>query len=794
MKRFFNSLVSKTLFILFLSSSVFVGVVFFSANYFFSNGYISMIEEDIDSIQANINPMISLNLSYGFDSSIDEIANTQLKNKKILLIKIDSNILKKTMLFSNTNKTIKELKKEKNYFSTTDLIDPATSKKLGKLTLVYSNKSYKTFMNNFYKYLTLGCILFVLSIFAVGALLYNTLRNLTSLASSFEKFNPKNPKIMDMDIKTNDEIGIITKAANILLNNLSKYLKSIQKLNETILEKEAHLKQAQRIANIGSWEYDVVNDRLQLSDEIYRILKTNLKIKINWDDFLSLIIKQDYNHILQSINKAIQNGSTFDLTYTIKTTDGSLIDIRTRGKVRKKQNSSIKITAVSMDITQENKNKQTIEKLAFYDPLTSLPNRTLLKNRVHKALQSAKRENTKLALMFLDLDHFKLINDTLGHDTGDKLLIYIANLLKSQLRESDTASRIGGDEFVILVPKVDSLNSIHKIANKCLEALRGQHTIDEHKLYLTTSIGIATYPDNGKDLDTLMTNADTAMYDAKNNGRNNYKFFSKNMTNFISQHLETEQDLRVAIENKNELEIYYQPKIDTTNNQISGAEALIRWNHPIKGLIFPDEFIHIAENTGLIIEMGNWIIEKCISDISIWNNNGINNLKIAINLSAKQFQNDNLINHISSMINKYNITPKQLEFEITETLSMANIDATLRILSDLKNIGVSIAIDDFGTGYSSLSYLKKFPINTLKIDKSFVMDMVDDDEDGIIVKTVISMAHSLGFQTVAEGVETKQHVEALKELKCDQLQGYYYSKAIQKDKFINYIKDNIANN
>ncbi len=794
MKTFFNSLLSKTLFILFLSSSIFIGMVFFSANYFFSNGYISMIKEDIASVQANINPMIALNLSYGFDNSIDDIAQTQLKNKKILVLKIDSKLLKKTKFFSNTNKTIKELKKEKNYFSTTDLIDPATSKKIGTITLIYSNKSYKTFMNNFYKYLFIGGIIFILSLFIVGSLLYNTLKNLTSLASSFEKFNPRNPQIIDIDIKSNDEVGIITKSANILLNNLSKYLKSIQKLNETVLEKEAHLKQAQRIANIGSWEYDVVNDKLQLSDEIYRILKTNLKIKINWDDFLSLIIKRDYNNILQSINKAVQNGSTFDLTYTIKTTNGSLIDIRTRGKVRKKQNNSIKIIAVSMDITQENKNKQTIEKLAFYDPLTSLPNRTLLKNRIHKALQNAKREKTKLALMFLDLDHFKLINDTLGHDTGDKLLIYIAGLLKNQLRESDTASRIGGDEFVILVPKVDSLNSIHKIANKCLEALRGQHTIDEHKLYLTTSIGIATYPDNGKDLDTLMTNADTAMYDAKNNGRNNYKFFSKNMTNFISQHLETEQDLRLAIKNKKELEIYYQPKIDTFNNTISGAEALIRWNHPTKGLIFPDEFIHIAESTGLIIEIGNWIIEKCMLDISTWNKNGISGVKIAINLSAKQFQNDNLINHISSMIKKYNIDPKELEFEITETLSMANIDATLTILSELKKIGVSIAIDDFGTGYSSLSYLKKFPINTLKVDKSFVMEMVDDDEDSVIVKTIISMAHSLGFQTVAEGVETKEHVEALKELKCDQLQGYFYSKAIQKNEFVKYIRSNIADN
>jgi len=278
------------------------------------------------------------------------------------------------------------------------------------------------------------------------------------------------------------------------------------------------------------------------------------------------------------------------------------------------------------------------------------------------------------------------------------------------------------------------------------------------------------------------------MYDAKNDGKNNYKFFSKSMTNFISKHLQMEQDLRQAIKNKNELEIYYQPKIDSKHNIISGAEALIRWNHPTKGLVFPDEFIPIAESTGLIVEMGDWIIEKCISDITTFNKSSSKDLKIAINLSAKQFQDHKLTEYITAMIKKYNVDPKQLEFEITETLSMANIDVTLRILSQLKEIGVSIAIDDFGTGYSSLSYLKKFPINTLKIDKEFVMDMVEDEEEKIIVKTIITMAHSLGFQTVAEGVETQQHVIALRDLKCDQLQGYYYSKAIRKNEFIDYIE------
>ncbi len=789
MKTFFNSLVVKTLFILLFSSSVFIGIVFFSANYFFSKGYISIIQEGIKSIESNINPVIALNLSYGLNESVHEIALNQMKNKKVLFIKIDSVKLKQPMIFSNTKKGLPELRKERHFFSTTDLIDPATFVKLGEMTIVYSNSSYKMFMDKFYHWLMIGGIVFILSILVVGILLYRTLKNLRTLALFFEKFDPKNPQTIPFEVATNDETAIIARSANVLLENLENYINSIHKLNETVSEKEAHLKQAQRIANIGSWEYDVVNKTLRLSDEIYRILRLSPKLKITWDEFLSLIIDQDYERVNHILKEAIKNGSTFDLTYKMKVSDGSVIDVKTKGKVRKKQNGSVKIIATSMDITQENKNKQIIEKLAYYDPLTSLPNRVLLKNRIYKILQVAKRTHKKFAIMFLDLDHFKLINDTLGHDTGDRLLIYIANLLRSQLRESDTVSRIGGDEFVILIPEFDNVDDIRYIANKCLEALRGEHIVDNHQFYITTSIGIAIYPDNGTDLDTLMTNADIAMYDAKNDGKNNYKFFSRSMTNFISKELEVEQDLRLAIKNKDQFEIYYQPKIDTYTNTISGVEALVRWNHPKKGLVFPDEFIDVAESTGLIIDIGNWIIEKCIADLLEFGRSVNRDFKVAINLSAKQFQDDKLIDFIASVIQKYNIDPKRLEFEITETLSMANIDVTLRVLSRLKSLGVSIVIDDFGTGYSSLAYLKKFPVDILKIDKAFVIDMIDDEDDKMIVKTVISMAHSLGFQTVAEGVETEKHVQILKELECDQLQGYYYSKAITKDQFIEYLKN-----
>ncbi|MDA3908350.1 MAG: EAL domain-containing protein [Sulfurimonas sp.] len=447
-----------------------------------------------------------------------------------------------------------------------------------------------------------------------------------------------------------------------------------------------------------------------------------------------------------------------------------------------------------MDITNDIKNKKTIEKLAYYDSLTGLANRTLLRDRMNKAIQSAKREKTKLAIIFLDLDHFKLINDTLGHSVGDDLLIHIAEILKVHIRESDTLARLGGDEFVILLPSVKSNIDAQNVASKIQQTLQSKHDIGNHQLYITSSIGVSLYPNHGEDAEELIRNADTAMYEAKNSGRNNYKIYSKSMGNYIDQQMHLEKDLIQAVKNKTGIEVFYQPKIDSISSFISGAEALVRWRHPTNGMIFPDQFIHIAESTGLMIELGNIIIEESIFQVQEWNKLGLVGLKIAINLSARQFQGSNLVTFISSMLLNYQVSPSQVEFEITETLSMTNMTNTLRILTELKAIGVSIAIDDFGTGHSSLAYLKKFPVNTLKIDRSFVMDIIENDEDKTIVQTIISMAHSLGLNTVAEGVETLEHVELLQSMDCDQLQGYYFSKAIPKDEFTKFIQNYIPNN
>ena len=784
-----NSILFKAMSIILISFSIIALFIILSAKHTFQEGYINVIEEKISIIQKSISPSIALNISYGFEKAIVEITQETLNNPDVLLINIKSLQLTNPITYSENNKTISDFIKTNEFISTSNLVDPITLEKIGEVKLVYSNNSYENYMSRFYTWLSVGITLLILSMVILLLYFYSSLKRLGVLENVLKNFNPKRPKHLLVDNNSKDEISSIIKSTNIMIDNIIKYITYSKELNKNISEQQKHLKDAQRIAHVGSWEYNLITQELNLSDEMYRMLKMKKATTINWNNFLDFITQKDKSYIKNIFDNAIKSGSTFNVKYTLDLDNGEYIDIHTIGKVRKKSDGSVKITSVSRDITQDTKNKKTIEKLAYYDALTNLPNRALLKDRLHKALQNAYREKEKVALIFLDLDHFKLINDTLGHSSGDELLIYVSKILKQQLREADTLSRLGGDEFVALLPNVKNTEDAEYIANKLLEALRGKHNIGSHQLYITTSIGISIYPDNSKDMDELITNADTAMYDAKEDGRNNYKLYSKNMGNHISKQMSIEQDLRVAINNESELEIYYQPKIDSRENFICGAEALIRWNHPTKGLLFPDTFIKVAESTGMILEMGNWIITQSIFQIQEWNKMGLVGLKVAINLSPRQFQDKDLVPLISSLIKKYHINPNQLEFEVTETMSMTNIEATLRILHELIELGVSVAIDDFGTGYSSLSYLKKFPVNTLKIDKSFVIDMQENDEDRIIVETIISMAHTLGFKTVAEGVETEEHVKLLKDMGCDQLQGYHYSRPIPKDQFTKFLED-----
>ncbi|MDD5613004.1 MAG: EAL domain-containing protein [Gallionella sp.] len=442
--------------------------------------------------------------------------------------------------------------------------------------------------------------------------------------------------------------------------------------------------------------------------------------------------------------------------------------------------------AVKTDITEAKRTEARIERLAHFDQLTDLPNRTLLNERFKLALSQTQRNNQQLALMFLDLDRFKNINDTLGHDVGDKLLLEVAARIKAVLREEDTVSRLGGDEFVLLFPNTDAHGAAH-VAGKLLIAVSQPCVIEYHELTSTPSIGIAIYPDDGKDLETLSKNADAAMYRVKQEGRNNFRFFTPEMQAYSVRNLQVVNALRNAL-NKNELFLHYQPQISIQDGQVIGAEALLRWQHPEWGMISPAEFIPIAEDSGQIIPIGEWVLRTAVRQLKTWLAAGLPQLVMAVNLSAVQFHQSNIVELVTGILDEAGLPHHLLELELTEAVAMHKPEAAIAVMDKLHESGIRLSIDDFGTGYSSLSYLKKFKLYKLKIDQSFVRDLTDDPEDKAIVGAIISMAGSLGIHTIAEGVETSGQLSYLRLQGCDEVQGYYFSKPLPPVQFEAFVR------
>jgi diguanylate cyclase (GGDEF)-like protein len=418
-----------------------------------------------------------------------------------------------------------------------------------------------------------------------------------------------------------------------------------------------------------------------------------------------------------------------------------------------------------------------IEHLAYHDALTGLPNRPLFIDRLIVALAQANRGTQKLAVFFLDLDRFKDINDSLGHSVGDTLLKAVAERVRRCVREGDTVARFGGDEFTLLVPRIDNVEDAAKIAQKIIETLKIPFFIHDRELFVTTSIGISIFPGDGHDPETLVRNADAAMYRAKDQGRDNYQLYAPAMNERALERLALENMLRKALAN-HELVLFYQPLVDLSTRRIVGAEALIRWQHPELGLLSPAHFISVAELSGLIIPIGEWVLRTACRQLKVWQRKFDPELSISINLSARQFQQPDLVGQIRSAIVETGVNAGSVELEITESNAMQNAENTIYSLRELKTLGVRIAMDDFGTGYSSLNYLKRFPIDTLKLDQSFVRDIRTDSSDAAIVSAVISMAHSLHLSVVAEGVETEEQLAFLALQQCDVIQGYLFSQPL----------------
>ncbi|HLF97098.1 MAG TPA: EAL domain-containing protein [Methylococcaceae bacterium] len=430
---------------------------------------------------------------------------------------------------------------------------------------------------------------------------------------------------------------------------------------------------------------------------------------------------------------------------------------------------------IFIDISAQKEAEQRLDYLAHHDNLTGLPNRELFHDRLVVAIAQTRRSRNAIAVLFIDLDHFKYVNDTFGHGKGDELLQAVARRIAGCLREEDTLSRMGGDEFTVLLQHFNSREEVGVVAGKIVGAMKAPFVLGGHELYVTASVGISLYPDDGNDPVALVKNSDTAMYRAKKNGRNGLQFFQSGMEGYSLRRLEMERNLHRALE-LGEFRLFYQPQFDLANGSVVGAEALLRWQEPDGELIPPGQFIHLAEETGLIVPMGEWVLRTACTQCKVWQLDGLPPLRVAVNLSAQQFRKANFGNMVATALLDSGLDPGFLELELTESIAMHKAEETAATLQNLKSLGVQISIDDFGTGYSSLGYLKRFPLDRLKIDKSFVDGIADDPSDAAIVIAIIAMAHSLNLRVIAEGVETREQYEFLKMHHCNEIQGYFLGR------------------
>ena len=478
--------------------------------------------------------------------------------------------------------------------------------------------------------------------------------------------------------------------------------------------------------------------------------------------------------------------SEFFCEYRLPDTKGEWAWMQAKGKVaeRAEDGRALRMTGTTANVTVRKMAEDRVEFLATRDPLTGLPNRMLLNDRLEQGVANAARKKSRLAFMFIDLDRFKTINDSLGHDVGDELLKRVAARLSACVRVTDTVARQGGDEFAVILENLpesevaDAHAGAQQVADKMIASMAAPIMINGQHLNTSCSIGISVFPTDGQDPQTLMKHADVAMYDAKAKGRNNYQFFSHDMNARAQERLSIENFLRVALR-RNELLLYYQPRVSFLTGHITGVEALIRWQHPRRGLITPDKFIDVAEDSGLIVPIGEWVIENAFKQIAEWRERSGRDLKLAVNISVGQlFDGDRLIRAINSSIQTTKLDPTVVELELTESMLLKNIDETAELLTRLGKMGVGIAIDDFGTGYSSLSYLKQLPVDTIKVDSSFVRDIGIDPNDETIIRAIIAMTHSLKLNVVAEGVEREDQYRVLRDLECDEYQGFFFSKAL----------------
>lgn len=581
----------------------------------------------------------------------------------------------------------------------------------------------------------------------------------------------------------------ITKPINwpLLAYRVRYALRATRALVE-LAQSQGNLANAQRIARLGSWEWRTQSGAAQRSDEYSRIF--GVVVGPDPQAMLNKVHPEDRPALERALHTAANDGVPYQLDYRIVQPDGELRTVHEQVEVvRDDCGKVVRLEGVIQDITERVQANEKIHYLAHHDSLTGLANRRQFSKMAQGMLRRAQHQNGCCALLFLDIDHFKRINDTLLHVVGDQLLKTISERIVHCVRGGefpdgadaspriDPIARLGGDEFTIFLADLASPEDSAKVARRLLDEVARSVTLGQQEVTVTASIGIALYPIDATDFETLLKNADTAMYSAKSQGRNNFQFYSKAMNASAAEQLSLENDLRKAL-SKNQLLLHYQPKVDALTGALIGAEALLRWRHPQRGMIPPSDFIPIAEETGLIVPIGEWVIRTACEQNGQWQRAGLSPVPVAVNLAAPNFRHAGLAGLIEHALAEAQIEPGLLELELTESILMRDIDATVQTLDKLKSMGLTLAIDDFGTGYSSLSYLKRFPIDALKIDRSFIMDVVSNQNDAAIASAIIALARSLNLDVVAEGVETEEQVDFLVQRGCDKMQGFLYSKPL----------------
>jgi diguanylate cyclase (GGDEF)-like protein len=569
---------------------------------------------------------------------------------------------------------------------------------------------------------------------------------------------------------------------------------SLLEQQQTRLARQAALlDRTERAAHVGGWELDLASGVVFWTDEAYRIHRTEKgQFTPTLDAVSDLYTRESRELYRAAVEKSFRAVHSWDIEVELASGDGPGAWVRVTGASEPgPAGLPAKVFGSVQDVTDRHRADERIRRLAHYDDLTGLANRTLFTHHLTHALARAERYSKHLAVLFIDLDRFKIINDTLGHDTGDIVLKAIARRLSESMRAADLVARLGGDEFVVVAEELDNPEAVAEVAAKLLAVIDQPVMYQGQELALTASIGIAVSPEDGRDLQTLLKHADIAMYRAKEQGKNRHAFYSSCINTSNVDRLSLESRLKKAVLEQNQFVLHYQPKVSIQDGRITGAEALVRWMSPDRGLVPPNEFIPLAEETGLISAIGDWVFETACHQAAAWARKGLPPIRIAVNLSARQFYGQGFVDGVRQVLESSGVRPGAIELELTESVMMQNVQYVADLLMELKLLGLHIAVDDFGTGYSSLSYLKRLPLDALKVDRSFVRDVPRDPDDVAITTAVIALAHSLRLKVVAEGVETEAQLGFLRELQCDEIQGFLFSKPVPAAEFEDLLRRDV---